>query len=557
MGIISKLFKRDPNPAQVRSWFGSSPTTVSNQVVTTESAMRVAAVFAAVKVISETIASLPLHTYKRLPKGKERDTNHHLSYLLHSQPNSFQTSFEFRSLQMVNVLLGGNAYARKLFTRSGKVGELIPLNPKLVKPHWNKSKTEIVYDFNENGSSPTEFKQSEILHIRGLSLDGVEGLGPIAAAREAIGLSMAAEKHAAALFGNGARPGSIIYYTNPLSEQAQQSFIKQWTEKFSGSGAGKVAMLQSGEAKFESLGMSNEDAQFIEVRQFQLSEIARIFRIPPHLIGDLSKATFSNIEQQSLEFVVHCLRPWLVNIEQSIMKSLFTEEERRTHFVEFSVDALLRGDITSRFAAYNTGIQAGFLSRDEVRELENRNPIPDGGGEIFLQPLNMAEVGKAPEETEKEEAEPVENSDEENRSKRPAGPQKTHENSDFSRVRGAFHRIAAEAISRAIKKETELARKAMSAGTLDDFVETLAEKQEQFLSKIIRSTALGYAQTLNPEITEDQVDEAIGQFCGKVYSDFTTQLIDEPNPGVVINQRELPGTCDSLTNDFLNNLEAL
>lgn len=542
MGFLKKLFKREPKGVNQRTWWGTTTNTVSNQIVTTETAMRVAAVFACVKVISESIASLPLHTYKRLAKGKERDVNHPIYWLLHSYPNSWQTSFDFRNLQMVNVLLGGNFYARKYMTGGGELGELVPLNPKSVTPHWNKAKTEIVYDFNESSSKTVELKQGDIFHLRGLSMDGIMGLAPITAAREAIGLSMAAEQHAAALFGNGARPGAIIYHTNPLSEQARNTFVKDWTEKFQGSGMGKIAMLQSGEAKYETLGMSNEDAQFIEVRQFQLSEIARIFRVPPHLIGDLSKATFSNIEQQSLEFVMHCLRPWLVNIEQTIMRSLFTEEERRTHFVEFSVDGLLRGDISARFAAYNTGIMAGFLSRDEVRELENRNPIPEGEGEIFLQPLNMKEAGQDDPEPAKQDSQQSDQNDKQ----RGLNPEI---------VRDCFLAIASESISRAVKKDCELARKAISNGTLEDYARGLVTKNPDFMPKILKRTIFGYARCLNSKIEESFIDTFLNQLTHDYYRAFSSNLIEDPNAGVVIEQRDDSAFHLALAELFLDKLK--
>jgi HK97 family phage portal protein len=539
MKLLSRIFgNKTAEGKALRSVFSGGAQTVSNQTVNPDTALRVAAVFACVKVISESIASLPLHTYQRNGKNKEKAVNHPLYGLLHDSPNPRLTSYEFRALMMHNVLMHGNFYAQKLTTKGGQVGELIPMNPKTVQPKWNKEKTDIVYEVSEPGTGRSKQLQAEeIFHIKGLSTDGLVGLSPIAQARESIGLSMAAEGHAAALFGNGARPGGIIYFNNPIGQQAQEQFYSDWIKKFSGGGFGKVALLQATEAKYEQLGISNDDAQFIEIRAFQLSEIARIFRVPPHLIGDLSKATFSNIEQQSLEFVVHCLRPWLVNIEQVIHKSLLSERDRKTHFVEFSVDALLRGDITSRYAAYNTAIQAGFMSRDEIRELENRNPIPDGKGEIFLQPLNMAEVGQEGEPVKEEEK------------------QDPKRELTVETVKRGLKGVAVEAIKRATRKSCEDARRSLSNGVLEEFLVTCKTKHAEFLGKIIRSSALAYASVLREDFPSVDLDSLVAEFCQESFEEFARELNGEVNPGVLINGFESDSGCEYLAEKLFKKIE--
>jgi HK97 family phage portal protein len=412
-----------------------------------------------------------------------------------------------------NLLTHGNFYARKLYTGAGRVGELIPLNPKLVKPKWNKAGSEVLYEFREPSGVTKDLLAEDILHIRGLSLDGLTGLSPIAAAKESIGLSMANEQHAAALFGNGAKPGGVIYFKNPISEPAQKKFEDDWIAKFRGGGHGKVALLQADEVKYETLGLSNDDAQFIENRQFQLSEIARIFRVPAHMIGDLSKSSFSNIEQQSLEFVVHTLRPWLVNIEQAIHKSLLSDKERKTHYVQFSVDGLLRGDIKTRYEAYNIAIQTGLRNRDEIRDLEDLNPIPNGEGKIFLQPLNMVKVGEEKKPDQKDAR-------------------------SLDKAREGLLKLLDEQIKRAMRKDCEAIRKAINAGTLDDFIPTFKDKRADFLAKLIRNVGTAYAGLYSEGLKDDKLDEITEEFSCSIYDEFSELLKSEPNAGLIAQKFE-------------------
>lgn len=374
-----------PEPWLVQAFGGGESK--SGQSVTPETAMQCAAVQASVRVLAESVAQLPLILYKRTKDGgKERATDHPLYARLGAKPNGWQTSFEYREAQQVNLALRGNAYAY-INRAGGQVRELIPLHP-------NRVTVEQLDDFRvqyrvRTGSVENVIPQTEIHHLRGLSTNGLVGLSPIAMAREAIGLSLATEEHGARLFQNGARPGGII--TRPKdagkwSEDAAKRFLASFREAYSGDGLGKTALMEDG-MSFTVVGMTSEDAQFLETRKYQRSEIAAIFRVPPHMIGDLERATFSNIEQQSLEFVMHSLMPWLRRWEQAISRDLLTERERETYFAEFLVDGLLRGDIASRYAAYAVAITNGFMNRNEVRLRENLNPEP--GLDVFLSPLNM------------------------------------------------------------------------------------------------------------------------------------------------------------------------
>lgn len=365
--------------------------TFAGMPVSADTAMRVSAVYAAVRVLAESVAQLPLITYRRLPRGKERETSHPIYKLLHDRPNRWQTSFEFREMMTGHVVLRGNAYAQKARAR-GVVRELIPLNPDAVTVTQN-SDTTLAYEYAD-GKGGRTFQQKDILHIRGLSSNGCVGMSPIACHREAIGLAAAAEKLGAQLFGNGAKPNAAFKHPKALKDDAFERLKSQLNSAFNGDNAMSTMILEDG-MDWVKLGIDPKDAQFIETRKFQIEEIARIFRVPPHKIGDLSRSTNNNIEHQSLEFVTDTLMPWLVRWEQAIYRDLIEETGNDDIFAEFLVDGLLRGDSKSRAEFYASGITNGWLNRNEVRAKENLNPA-DGLDE-FLAPLNMRGQNEAEE----------------------------------------------------------------------------------------------------------------------------------------------------------------
>lgn len=403
MGVLSRFLRsasfspqhpRDPALAEM---LGGGAATASGVNVTAETAMRVTAVLACVRVLSETLASLPLKVYRVLPDGgKEADRNHPLWALLHDQPNRWQTSFEFREMMVGHIALRGNAYAQIVSTGGRGVAELIPLHPDRVRPFWAPDGTR-AYEYRPDVGGRKILLQGEVLHIPGLGFDGLQGLDPISYAREALGLAIATEAFGARFFANDARPGVYLQHPTLVSEAAAARLKKSWEARHQGSAnAHRVAVLEEGMTVAE-IGVDPDHAQFLETRRFQIAEIARMFRIPPHMIGDLEKATFSNIEQQSLEFVMHTIRPWAVRMEQPIRRDLLTDAEKRTHVVEFDVNGLLRGDIKSRYEAFATARNWGWLSVNDIRRLENLNPIDQG--DIYLQPLNMVEAGAIPAPT--------------------------------------------------------------------------------------------------------------------------------------------------------------
>lgn len=369
--------------------------TKSGVTVTDMAAMQSAAVWACVRLLAEDVAKLPLILYKRTKNGgKERATDHRLYKILHRRPNEWQTSMGFREVMQMNFGLRGNAYA--FINRvGGEVRELLPIAADRVTVKQNDDYS-LRYDVSRREGPPQPFDRTQILHIRGPSLDGITGLNPIALHRETIGTTLAAEGHAARLFANGAQMAGILELPGKLDAEAAKRFKDSWQVATTGENAFKIALLEGG-AKWIPTGINNKDAQFLEARQFGWTQIASLYRVPPHKIQDLSRSTNNNIEQQALEYVIDCLMPHLTRWEQQISEDLLSEEERDVYFAEFLVDALLRGDMASRYTSYNVAIMSGFMSRNEVRTRENLNPEP--GLDQFLEPLNMVEPGARPNAT--------------------------------------------------------------------------------------------------------------------------------------------------------------
>ncbi|MGV0961867.1 MAG: phage portal protein [Limnohabitans sp.] len=364
---------------------GSSTAGVS---VSPDSAMRYVTVWACIRLLAESIAQMPVHLYRKLPDGsKERISDISLADILSATPNSWQTAFEYFEFMVTSLCLRGNHYSFINRIGSGNVAELIPLLPQrtsLIRNGYEFSYRTIF----EDGTTET-LPQEKIHHVRGLTLDGFNGVSPITYQRNAIGLGVGAENHGARLFRNGAMPAGTLTHPSALSDEAYARIRKSWKETHGGEEQGGVAVLEEG-LKFDKISMSNEDAQYLEVRQFQRTEICSIYRVPPHMIGDLTKSSFSNITQQSLEMVKYTFLPWVRRIESAISRDLLTPRDReRGLYVEFLVSGLERADIEQRYRSYNIGIMSGILSPNECRAMENRNPRP--GGDIYLAPLNMVD----------------------------------------------------------------------------------------------------------------------------------------------------------------------
>ena len=402
MGIFSSMFKARDKPKDSTAgstWmfrFGSSS---SNKLVTERSSMQVAAVYACVRVLSEAVAQLPLHLYKYTGGGsKEKALDHPLYRLLHDEPNPEMSSFVYRETMMTHLLLWGNAFSQIIRNGKGEVVALYPLMPnRMTVSRDDKGRLYYEYTISDDDApqvKKTILKPSEVLHIPGLGFDGLVGYSPIAVAKNAIGLSIATEEYGAKFFANGATPGGILEYPGVIKDP--DSVRDAWNRGFGGSSnSSKIAVLEEG-MKYTPISISPDEAQFLDTRKFQISEIARIFRVPPHLIGDLEHSTFSNIEQQSLEFVTYSLQPWLVRWEQGIHRALLSEDEKKDYFAKFNVDGLLRGDYQSRMSGYATARQNGWMSANDIRELENLDRIPaEDGGDLYLINGNMTKLADA------------------------------------------------------------------------------------------------------------------------------------------------------------------
>lgn len=406
MGILERLGLKRQRGEPKNKYEGNDFSllfgrTTSGKTVNERTALQTTAVYACVRILSETIASLPLHVYRYTEGGKTKDTEHALYTLLHDEPNPDMTSFVFRETLMSHLLIWGNAYSQILRDRSGQVIGLYPLLPDQMSVHRSeKGKLFYVYNryeednpnFQEKGS--IVLSQEEVLHIPGLGFDGLIGYSPIALAKNAVGITLACEEYGASFFGNGANPGGVLEHPGILKDPAKVR--DSWNAVYQGTrNAHKVAVLEEG-MSYKQIGIPPEEAQFLETRKFQINEIARLFRIPPHMVGDLEKSSFSNIEQQSLEFVKYTLDPWVVRFEQALKKSLLLPEEKKTHFIKFNVDGLLRGDYQSRMNGYAIGRQNGWLSTNDIRELEELNPIPpEEGGDLYLINGNMTKLKDA------------------------------------------------------------------------------------------------------------------------------------------------------------------
>lgn len=349
--------------------------------VTPDSALQTSAVFACVRLIAEDIGKLPFILYSNTADGsRQRATSSPFWRLVHDRPNAWQSSQQFREMLTAHALLRGGGFARKNI-REGQVRELLPLHPSRVRieqlPDW-----ELIYHVRMPGSSEEErLTRRDIFHLPGLSLNGVTGLSVVSLARQTIALSMATERQGATFFGNGQHPSGVFKHPSELSDPAFER-LKASLDEQRGEGAGGTLILEDG-MEWTQVGLSNEDSQFLETRKFQVTEIARWFRVPPHKIADLDRATFSNIEHQAIEYVVDTLLPWAKRWEHAFNQTVIGTNNV---YAELLFDMLLRGDTKSRYEAYRIASGGPWMSRNEVRRAENLGVV-DGLDDV-LTPLN-------------------------------------------------------------------------------------------------------------------------------------------------------------------------
>ena len=385
----------DPKAWDPSLWNLYGAQSLSGETVTEQSALTYSAVWNAVTLIAGTIASLPLHLMQMKAEKKRIATDRVMYRVLHDQANPFMTAKTLRETLMGHILLWGNGYAEKVVNGYGELVQLWPITPNLVTPMWQDG--EIVYRV-QVGKEDKYFTRDKILHIPGIGFDGLMGYSVVAMARKSIGLGMAMETFGSLYFGNGTHPGVIVSHPNQLSAAAHANLKKSLTEGYSGLGQSHRLLLLEEGMKLEKVGVPPEDAQFLESRQFQIPEIARWFNLPPHKLKDLTRSSFNNIESEQRSFYTDTLLPWLVTLEQNYNMQLLTDSDRALSgrgrlYYKHVVEGILRADAAGRGAFYREMFNIGAFSINEIRQLEDKDPIE--GGDIHLVPMNMTPLQNA------------------------------------------------------------------------------------------------------------------------------------------------------------------
>lgn len=487
-----------------RSWFAASgrPSVTDNfwynpigwltgsgMPVSEDKALTYSAVWAATRLLSGSIGYLPLDLYRRLPGGGREivDTDSRET-LVHDSPNVEMRAMVWRALMSSQQINAGNAYAaieRDLLT--GLPVNLWPIHHTRVKPFHDES-GRLLYEVRQEGDRPIAYDAMDMLHIQSMvSDDGITGKGVIAAARESIGFGLATEKYGANFFQGQGIPRVVVSHPNKLSPEARMNFRKEWKDIHGGPSGDRVALLAEG-ATLSPLNISQEDSQFLETRQHNIEEIARWYGVPPHLLQDLRRATFSNIEELGIVFVVHSLVPWLKIWEQELWAKLLTKEEQRDHFFEFNVMGLLRGNSAGRADYFQKMLTSGVLSVNEVRAVENYNPVENGDVRFIqgaMQPVDLlieqsqANIDSTRQQMEAaEQVEPVldNNADD--------SPDDTTSNVAAEAVRDAAFALVESTVARLTRKESaDAVRAARDAGGFLAWLDAFYGRHEAYLAE--------------------------------------------------------------------------
>lgn len=447
---------------------GRGTQTSSGTWVTPETALRIAAVYRAVMVIAGGIAMSELPIYRRIMGGgKERSLDNPLYGLLHDSPNEAQTAFEFREQMTANALLNGNAYAEIDWRGDGVIRALNPLNPERVRPYRMKDGA-VWYEFRPIQGETRQIAAEDMFHLKNFSRDGICGLSPIALMRETVGLAQASQEYQARFFSNDATPPLVLTTPQVLSKEAQDRLQQSWIEGGAGlPNAHRPRVLEQG-LTATVVGVSNKDAEFLSLRNYSDVDIARIFGVPPHMIQNLDRATFANVEHLALEFVAFCLTPWARRWEQAISLRLMSAKMRAGYFAEFRMEKLIVTDVLNRYQAYNAAILSGWMNRNEPRENEGLNP--QKGLDVFLEPMNAMPVGsQAPTPGKQPPAKsPMLNPS-------PA-PDPEEENS----MRAAFREMTIEKWNRIVRKEVTAVRRLVKKYPLESSISALTAEVAKF-----------------------------------------------------------------------------
>ena len=375
---------------------GLGGMSAAGQNVNESTAMNISAVWCAVHLISHSFMGLPVSAYERLAGGGRNPLpKHPVTRLLSRRPNSFMAASMFEMLLTQWAAIWGAGYAEIERGASGEALALWPIHPSRVTVEWNPAAMEPVYRVRTEGKGPVMLPHAKVLKIMAYTRDGYTPVSVLEHARDSMGLTLATEQHGSYTFKNGATPPLVIEWpgTFGTDDEAIAQFRKQWHTAYGGENTGSVAVLEQ-DMKAHVLGMPNDDAQFLETRQFQLTEIARWFNITPSKLHDLLRATYSNIEQLSLDFAFDTLLPWVIRWRDECALKLFSEAEQETHYVHYNLDSLLQTDFKTRWDGHRIQFETGHLSINEIRALEDLNPLEGDVGELRVVPANMTPVEK-------------------------------------------------------------------------------------------------------------------------------------------------------------------
>ncbi len=526
MGILQtlrKMLKRDSlaNPSEeIKEAFGVERS-LAGVNVTERGALRLTTVYACVNILSTILASLPLHSYRRLDRGKDRAQGHYSYQLLHSKPNSEMTSYSFRQLLMAHILLWGNGYAEvEIDRRTGEPVALWPLAPWMVRPV--KIRGKIAYEL---GNARTIIPAEKMLHVKSLWVDGYKGISPIRSNMQAVGMGFAVEEFGARFFGEGANVGGVVEHPAALSDEAYNRLRKSMNEKYQGLGKSHRLMLLEEGLKYQRIGIPPNEAQFLETKRFQIEEICRMYNVPLHLVQEHTKQTSwgSGLEQMNLAFVIYTLRPHLVNWEQELNKRIFKYDDRGEYFAEFSLEGLLRGDSATRSQFYQNLFYLGAISPNDIRELENMNPI-DGGDEHFIQ-LNMVPLTEA--EHQEVSQVPVDDRAAEIQNIRRRQAVRSRQN-----IANSYKRTLKQAVDRSIRIERQdiMAKAAKilerDIGQFDDLLDKVYDKHLEHIPRHFGPSFYGLAEAISKaaadeiDIEDDDYREQVERFVDKYLRTF-------------------------------------
>lgn len=517
--LLTETREEENYPARSETddfWFSPYIGGTSSGVhVTPQTAVGTTAVYACVSAIAQIIGMLPLITYERMKDGgRERATDSNWYWLLAVQPNQWMVSGELVELILVHLLLRGNAYVFKLRDRSGRVVQLIPLSCEKMKVQLLNT-YELSYEYEFGDGRKKTFSGRDIMHFRIGMGDGVCGRSPISVAAETVGLTMAMEQHAGRFFSNAAKPSGVLQHPGTLDKETSDRIKESWQKAHAGlDAAWKVAVLEEG-MTFNPITLPIKDMQFVEQRRFQLEEVARLFRVPPHIIGDLSRATFSNIEHQGINFVTYSLQPYCRRFEQVLMLNFFSLPiNKKEYFAEFLVDSLQRGDFKSRQEGLEVQRRNGIISANEWRRLENLSAIDGKAGKGMLIPLNMIWADQMEEYYTPEEPAP---DPQPNDGTPAAGADSANGDMQINSLFDVHYRaqtraLFADILERAIHREVAEGERARKKGTEEDKIE---EQQRRYLSTALRlpvSVYSAYCGGVTQRETAGDPEGIVGEF---------------------------------------------